>query len=134
MRYIAIALASLAIPAAAALPAGAQDWNSRDWSEWNTQGQNPIGFVDGLEWQINYAERTGRISSNQAYWLMRREDEAKPIAWRVETGTASWEDRQRLNRDVDDIEDTLTRSYHTYRGYRRDDGWNGGWGGDDWRR
>ena len=130
MRHFAIAIAMLAIPAATALPAAAQDLSPRDWSDWNTQGQRATRFVDGLEWQINYAERSGRISADRADWLRQREYEAKPIAWRVEMGTASWEDRQQLNRDVDDIENSLTRNYHTYRGYQRDDGW----GGDDWPR
>lgn len=116
MKKIVPILAALALPAAA-LPATAQDW-----SQWNSKGQAPTGFVDGLEWRINYAQQTGRISPRQADWLMDRENDAKPIAWRVQTGRASWRDRQRLNRDVNDIEDTLTRSYHTYRGYRRD-GW-----------
>lgn len=132
MKRIITVLAALTIPVAAALPARAQDWNSRDWTYWNSKGQNPTGFVDGLEWQINYAEQTGRISPRQAHWLRQREYEAKPIAWRVETGDASWEDRQQLNRDVDAIETTLTRSYHTYRGYRREDGWDNGWGGNGW--
>lgn len=128
MRHIVPILAALALPAVA-LPAAAQDWN-----QWNTQGQNPTGFVDGLQWRIITARQTGYISPRQAHWLMERENEAKPIAYRVETGTASWRDRQRLNRDVNVIEDTLTRSYHTYRGYRRDNGWNSGWGGNGWRR
>lgn len=116
MRHIAPILAALALPAVA-LPAAAQDW-----SQWNTKGQNPTGFVDGLQWRISTARETGYISPRQAHWLMARENEAKPIAYRVETGAASWRDRQRLNQDVEVIENTLTRSYHTYRGYRRD-GW-----------
>ena len=124
MKKLIPIVAALALPAVA-LPAAAQDW-----SQWNTKRQNPTGFVDGLQWRISQARQSGRISPGQAHRLMQREIQAKPIAWRVQTGTASWRDRQRLNQDVDVIENTLTRSYHTYRGYRREEGWTSGWGGN----
>jgi hypothetical protein len=120
MKKLAALIIAASVPATA-LPAVAQDWSS-----YNSYNRTPTGFVDGLVWQIDEAARTGRISPDQRRWLLRRQSEAKPLAWKVETNTASWEDHRRLNDDITAIERTLNGG-QGYRGYQQGP-WNNNWG------
>jgi hypothetical protein len=125
MKHIAIFLAASVIPLSA-LPASAQSWN-------NWGGRSPTAYVDGLQWQIDTAAQQGRISWQQHRWLQRDLNDAKPLAYRVETDTASSWERNRLDRDVSEINRTI---HSGYRGYYRNynNGWqNRGWNNDGWR-
>jgi hypothetical protein len=150
MKRIVIPLVASLIPLTA-LPAAAQSWNTPD-------GRSPTAYVDGLQWQIDSAARDGRISWRQHRWLQRDLDDAKPLAYKAETNTASRWEIDRLDRDVSDINRTINGG--GYRGYYRNDnngyyrnynngyyrnynngyydrnynnGWNNGWWNNGWR-
>jgi hypothetical protein len=129
MKSIAAFLTATAI-ALSALPVAAQSWNTPD-------GRSPTAYVDGLQWQIDTAAREGRISWQQHRWLQRDLNEAKPLAYKVETNTAAPWERDRLDRDVSEINRTINGGYRGYYRndngyYRNDNGWNNGWWNRGW--
>lgn len=128
MKRILIPLVASIIPLTA-LPAAAQSWN-------NWGGRSPTAYVDGLQWQIDSAAHDGRINWQQHRWLQRDLNDAKPLAYKVETNTASSWERDRLDRDVSEINRSTGggyRGYYRNDNYRHDNGWDNGWWNNGWR-
>jgi len=128
MKKILLSLAAVAALGAAAAPAAAQPWRG-DYGGYEHRGGGRLttSYVDGLEWKINNAARSGRISWGEARELRREFREVQPLAWRVETGAARPWEVQRLDRTVSRIEQAVND-----RGWRR---YGYGYGErSDWRR
>jgi hypothetical protein len=124
MGRIAAALIAAWILPLSAVSAGAQPAD-----EWG--GRPPTAYVDGLQWQIDTAAKDGRISWDQHRWLQRDLNAAKPLAWKVQTNTATPYERERLDRYVSEIEGAV-RVGGEYRGYYWQDPRNANPSDQDW--
>ena len=64
-------------------------------------------YVDSLNWKINDAARHGRIDWREARDLTNQLNDAKPLAYRYQTGQARPGEVARLERTVDRIDNAV---------------------------
>lgn len=134
MKKLLLSLAAVAALGATAAPAAAQSWGHdhdrydgryQDRYEGRYEGRYAsrldTSYVDGLDWKITNAAREGRISWGEARGLRDQLRQVQPIAWRVQTGSASRWEADRLERTVNRIESAVNRGGYGYRHDRDDD-------------
>jgi len=133
MKKILLSLAAVAALGAAAAPAAAQPWRDHSYDNGGysqrtdyRNGRLTTSYVDGLEWKITNAAQYGRISWGQARELRREFREVKPLAWRVETGSARPWEVERLDRAVTHIEQAIG-DRGSQRGRYAEGRYGGGW-------
>ncbi len=95
-----------------------------------------MGYVDGLQWQINHAEQIGVINDDQRDQLLQLQQRTHDIAWRCNSTNDQFA-CQRTIRNVDYINRMIGRTgygvsqryYRNYdNSYDRDDNYNPDYG------
>ena len=82
----------------------------------SAQNVTSMGYVDSLEWQINHAAQTGRISEPERDRLMGLERRTQAIAWRCNAGHEAWA-CDRVVQNVNYINASINRSAYYGYGY-----------------
>jgi len=114
MRILALLIttACVGISAFSSSAAGAQPAGATSTSATAQEPKLKTPYVDGLEWKIQNARRSGQITADQAKTLTAQQRQLHALSWAYQSGTATAEQVKQLRAGVDEIDD-VTRVQKT---------------------
>ena len=96
--------------------------NYNNYNEDHASHMTSMGYVDGLQWKINHAERKGVIDHHERDRLLAMQQRTHYLAWRCDH-----DNNGQACRRADDNVRYIESEIHAYGGYGHD------WRNNDWR-